>query len=181
MLVGNDAFDPSATFLIQRTSPTTGTSITFSSIPQTYKSLQIRLLSRDATAQDSGILQITFNSDTAANYSHHRLIGDAGGTVSAGGTANASAMFGPRSNGNTATASCFGTGIINIIDYADSTKYKTIKVFTGNDGNFSGGSYTVGILSGSWRSTSAVNSITITNGGGNFVSGSTFALYGMKG
>ena len=180
MLVGNTFYDPAAFFLIQRTSPTTGTTVTFSSIPQTYKSLQIRCLSRDAATQDSGILTITFNSDTATNYSHHRLIGDAGGGVTAGGTANATGMFGPRSNGNTATASCFGAGIIDILDYASTSKNKTIRVFSGNDGNFSGGSYTTGLLSGLWRSTSAVTSVTIT-ASGNFVSGSTFALYGMVG
>jgi len=180
LLAGNTFYDPAAFFLIQRTSPTTGTTVTFSSIPQTYKSLQVRVFSRDATAQASGILYINFNSDTAANYSHHRMIGDAGGGTTASGTINATLMFGPRSNGNTGTASCFGTGIIDVIDYASTSKYKTIRVLSGNDGNFAGGSYTTGILSGSWRSTSAINSITIT-ASGNFTSGSTFALYGITG
>ena len=70
----------------------------------------------------------------------------------------------------------FNGGVIDILDYADTNKYKTARILCGADNNSAG---EVGIFSGSWRNTAAITSIQINLA--NFTEGSKFALYGIKG
>ena len=172
MLVGNLAYDPTATFLIQRVAGTgsSGT-ITFTSIPQTYKYLQIRSLANDNNGNQ---LSMQFNSDTGSNYSYHRL---QGAGVSAAATGAASQTEIPFIGYAAGTTSIYGVGIIDIHDYASTSKYKTSRSFIGYDTNGSG---LVLLGSGLWMSTSAISSISITSSGGSFTTASTFALYGIK-
>ena len=153
--------------------------ITFSSIPSTYKHLQIRAIVRSNYLSSSNQnAYIQFNGDTAANYSYHELTGQ-GSTAGAGGSAN---VTGPRIINYATTvglANTFGVGVVDILDYADTNKYKTYRSLNGNDQNGSG--YVI-LFSGNWRSTSAISSIVIgDNGGGTFQQYSSFALYGVKG
>ena len=151
-------------------------SITFSSIPSTYKHLQIRFIGGN-TVPD--VAYVKFNSDTtSANYATHALTGSgssatAYGTTNAGGV-NIQVSWGVYSNGT-----IFNAGIIDIIDYASTSKFKTVKAFSGWDTNGSSGQ-AIELDSGLWRSTSAINSISI-NVSSNWATGSTFALYGIKG
>jgi hypothetical protein len=78
--------------------------------------------------------------------------------------------------GTSAAASIFGAGIVDILDYANTNKYKTLRALAGVDFNGSG---RVGLTSGLWQSTSAINAITLE--GSSFVQYSSFALYGIKG
>ena len=154
-------------------------SITFSSIPSTYKHLQIRAISRTneaSTGQSAFWLQC--NSDTAANYSWHRVYGN-GATATAGaGTSTTWALVGIGSYANN-PANEFGATIVDILDYAATNKYKTFSGLTGEDEN--GAGY-VGLHSGSWRSTNAVTSLTISPAATtSFVQYSSFALYGIRG
>jgi hypothetical protein len=78
----------------------------------------------------------------------------------------------------------FGAGIVDILDYANTNKYKTIRSLTGHDHNgvIAGIHAIVNLNSGSWRSTSAINSIVIgVVSGTAFNQYSSFALYGIKG
>jgi hypothetical protein len=77
-----------------------------------------------------------------------------------------------------ATASVFGAGVIDILDYANTSKYKTIRTLSGWDKNGGGN---VGLSSGLWLSTSAISSIVIGSQTGNLVTNTQFALYGIKG
>ena len=78
-----------------------------------------------------------------------------------------------------ATANAFGVTIIDILDYANTNKYKTFRSLVGSDTNDTNGA--VGLASGSWRSTSAITSITLSNNvSGNLAQYSSFALYGIK-
>jgi hypothetical protein len=77
-------------------------------------------------------------------------------------------------------ANMFSASIVDILDYANTSKYKTIRVLAGADVNNQTGT-TFGLSSGSWRSTSAVTSITIGTSGFNFAQYTQFALYGIKG
>jgi len=67
--------------------------------------------------------------------------------------------------------------IIDVLDYQDTNKFKTSRSLSGFDANGSG---QVLLSSGSWRSTVAVNSITLLAGAGNWTSVSQFTLYGVK-
>jgi hypothetical protein len=146
--------------------------ILFSSIPSTYKHLQIRSLANDNSGNQ---LSMQFNSDTGSNYSYHRL---QGAGVSAAATGAASQTEIPFIGYAAGTTSIYGVGIIDIHDYASTSKYKTSRSFIGYDIN-GGGLVLLG--SGLWMSTSAISSISITSSGGNFTTASTFALYGIKG
>lgn len=151
-------------------------SITFSSIPATYTHLQIRGICKTDRADDNDNVKMQFNGDTASNYSHHILLGT-GSSVVAAATANASSILtiaGAAAN----VASVFGSGVIDILDYKDTNKYKTVRTLGGYESNSTG---FIALQSGNWRSTSAITSITLApNIGSNFNQYSQFALYGVK-
>ena len=156
--------------------------ITFSSIPSTYKHLQIRGLCRlGSSATGANDIFIRFNSDTAANYSRHALYGT-GAAASANGSASTTSAYATRATSPRAgsTANAFGVFIIDILDYADTNKYKTVRGLGGADTNDTNG--VVSLASGNWRSTSAITQIDLTDElGYSFVQYSSFALYGIKG
>ena len=151
--------------------------ISFSSIPATYKHLQLRCLARTDRAATEDQLRITLNSDTGSTYSDHNISGDGASATSSAATSG-TYMFLGRSAAASASASMFGVTVIDILDYADTNKYKTVRSLSGVDLNGSG---KVSLLSGSWRSTSAVTSIEVTIIGSSIVQYSHFALYGIKG
>jgi hypothetical protein len=154
--------------------------ISFTSIPSTYKHLQIRLLARtDRAGNPASNVLLNFNSDTSANYSYHDLDGD-GASAYSSGSASTSNIATQRISGNTAGANVFGAIVIDILDYQNTNKYKTVRYLGGYDNNGGGEIY---LGSGNWRSTSAITQIDLTsiNGTANFKQYSSFALYGIKG
>jgi hypothetical protein len=181
LLAGNTAYDPAATWLIQRATATGSEStITFSGIPSTYKHLQVRFMYRYSAAVDTTNTLFTVNGDTGANYAFHELNGN-GTTVAASGTASTTAMRYGRAPGTTTGSNIFGVGIIDLHDYASSTKYKTFRTFYGCDANTASTAYPVRLFSGLWMNTNAVTSITFAAPSGTWTAGTTFALYGMVG
>jgi hypothetical protein len=154
------------------------TSITFTSIPATYKSLQIRILARRSngtTGTDTEYLR--FNSDSGSNYAFHYLYGN-GSSALVSSSASTSFIACYEIGRNGTTANSFGVSIIDIIDYASTTKNKTVRAFFGLDLNGSG-SVTLG--SGLWMNTNAITDININAAADPMAAGSTFALYGIKG
>jgi hypothetical protein len=156
--------------------------LTFSSIPSTYKHLQIRGIAKSTFSSDNGnSVLATFNSDSGANYSWHNLYGTSGAYGEGAASANfINVRLIAPSNGS--SLPLFGVVIFDIIDYASTSKYKTARYFGGTDSNGNSGIVSpVEVASGLWQSTSAINSITLTSQTLNFDTGSTFALYGIKG
>ena len=153
--------------------------VEFTSIPATYQHLQIRGILRDqrATYGNSGPL-VQFNSDTGSNYSWHDIYGD-GSSAVARGAANTVDMGSVGGAGGGAPANVFGALVIDILDYADTNKYKTVRYLGGQDQNGAGEIF---FGSGLWMNTNAVTQLDITSFTGNsFVQYSSFALYGIKG
>ena len=165
---GGSSFESIAT-----STPTSGSAITFSSIPSTYQYLQIRLQARFSGTDDR--INLTFNSDTGSNYTYHWLVGDGAAASASGGATQTSALGVSYATG---TASIAAPSIIDIHDYANTTKNKTIRSFNGWDTNGSG---RIRLMSGLWMNTSAVNSVTLTLNSGTFATGTSIALYGIKG
>tara|TARA_R110000868_G_scaffold118811_1_gene314885 strand:- start:1297 stop:1860 length:564 start_codon:yes stop_codon:yes gene_type:complete len=151
--------------------------ISFTSIPSTFSHLQVRILGRSDTASVTQTAVFTLNNDTGANYANHVLIGD-GATASASGGASSSNVPRIYSVGASAAASIMSVGIIDIHDYASTTKYKTIRIFTGDDRNGAG---RTALSSGLWQNTTAVNRLDIITAAGNWTTATTIALYGIKG
>lgn len=156
-------------------------SISFTSIPSTYKHLQLRMINRSSTSgTGSDWVVASFNGDTtASNYSWHYLAGD-NAAPSAGSSTTASGLrIGLQWSSTAAASGIFHGAVVDILDYQDTNKYKTMRALCGS--NTDSGTYNdVFSLSGNWHSSSAVNSITITS---NWTLGqySHVALYGIKG
>lgn len=155
-------------------------SITFSSIPSTYKHLQIRGIFRPTAGTNPPYNTfINLNSDTGSNYAGHLLRGDGASATAVAATSITAGRlaYGLASNSLTNT---FATMVIDILDYADTNKYKTMRTLGGWDANGSGW---ITFVSSLWQSTSAVNSISInvSESSGNLAQYSSFALYGIKG
>ena len=147
-------------------------SVTFSSIAATYTHLQVRAIL--ANSGGIGGYALQFNSDTGSNYAWHYLQGN-GATTAAGATTSTTSITGAL---GTNTANVFGGSVLDILDYANTNKYKTARVLHGYDANGSGYAQ---INSGVWMNTAAINTIKLTSGNGNFAIYSSFALYGIKG
>jgi hypothetical protein len=155
-------------------------SITFSSIPSTYTHLQIRWIARDSgTADEFRAIKLQFNSDTGANYSQHILFANGssatGYSAVSANSAGTDGVAGIMPDAQK-TASAFAAGVWDILDYANTSKYKTTRLLVGCDLNGSG---RMSLSSGLWMNTNAITSITITDNNNNFVTGTQFALYGI--
>ena len=158
------------------------TSFSFTSIPSTYKHLQIRGISRDTTANTSAsAVVLTLNSDTGSNYSLHRVNTSDGTSINVQGLANWPYIFLPAQPNDSNTANCFMSVIIDLIDYASTTKNKTVRIFGGSETNVANATSITAIESGAWYSLSAVTSVQVKANTTSFKAGSTFALYGIKG
>jgi len=163
----------------------TGTQATidFNSIPNTFKHLQIRYIARNSAANTDGYQAIQFNGDsTNGNYYFYHFLEGVGTNpvIGAAGGTNAGILAG-RNSGASASANVFGAGVIDILDYTNTNKYKVVRALAGSDNNGSGN--VIDLSSGFWFNTNAVTSIKLLAGlgGYSFVSGTTFALYGIKG
>lgn len=146
--------------------------VEFTSIGTDWTHLQVRFLSvRNA---NDFTVKMEFNSDTGANYNWHLLYGEG---------SSAGAYTDTRSNipvGNiwdTTSTSYPGSGIVDILDYRNTNKFKTIRNLGGVDKNGSG---SINLSSGLWRSTNAITSIKFTPSAGTFGQYTHFALYGIK-
>ena len=167
-LVGS--YDSLATITIGSTAQA---SITFSNIPQTYTHLQLRIFAGTNPASDP---YVRFNGDGGTNYSSHLLYGTGASVGSYFNGASSNQLFWLTGN-SYGTANAFGVSVLDILDYANTNKYKTARAAYGYDTNGGG---QINLSSGLWMSTSAINSISFTANTGNFITNSSFALYGVK-
>jgi hypothetical protein len=140
-------------------------SVTFSSIPSTYTDL-VLVTAAPSVGGGISIATMRFNGDTTTNYSCTRLSGD--------GTSAAS----DRDSGTGITSGLTYPGqytqIWMIQNYSNTTTYKTCISKAAVAQSLI--RYGVGL----WRSTAAINSLTIIDGTGtNYATGSTFTLYGI--
>jgi len=165
------------TLIASNTLSSTASFVTFSSIPATYTDLVFRISSRNDTAATYGDIAFRFQNDQGAFY---------GSTIMRG---NGSAASGVRyfsvdsvvadwsQAANNATASTFGSTEIYIPSYLSSMN-KVSSVFGAGENNAT--SAGIAATAGLYTKTTAITRIDILGGGGSFVSGSSFFLYGIK-
>ena len=177
LLVGNSYYIPPAYEWIASATATGGeTTLSFSSIPATYKHLQIRLR---FNLTGSNNIFARFNGSSSALYIDHRLRGD-GSTVSAGSPGAGQTEWLYTSVGYPTSAGNFGYSIIDIHNYANTSQNKTVRVFHGYDTNGADGQQ-IALTSALWINTAAINSISFTPGAGNsFKANSKIMLFGIK-
>jgi hypothetical protein len=178
-LAGNPAFSPSS---YESIASATGTgssgTITFSSIPATYKHLQIRLIARSSESAAQTNYEMQINGDTGSNYARHNLRA-VGASVASSGVASQTSIAVCAMAAANSPANTVSPKIIDIVDYASTTKYKTVRIVEGQVNATYGGQ--VHYRSGLWQNTAAITSITLFVTGYNFTTQSSFALYGIKG
>jgi hypothetical protein len=140
----------------------------------------LQLRASVVTATSGGVVLATYNGDSGANYTRHRLLGYGTATNASGVTGQTSFNLFGDYVGTAATPNAAGI-IMDVLDYASTSKLKTSRILSGADGNGSG---EIEILSSLYSQSSigAITSMTFTvsGGGGNFVAGTIFALYGVK-
>jgi hypothetical protein len=163
----------------------TTSAITFSNIPQNYSHLQIRFVARSTTTNAGESVIISVNDTDQTHYHTHQLYGQGSSIVSVAYATTAPIVTIP-SGGN--TASTYGAGVVDILDYKSTTKNKTIKMFGGMETNAGSGQSNcwVGLVSGLYsKDTAAVTSVTIGvyvyASGTGFATNSQFSLYGIRG
>ena len=150
------------------------TTVSISSIPGTYNELRI-VFDGQTNAGSDEPLNCEFNGDTASNYSWAYLIGYPSTAAGSGSSSQGSMQEGiVASSSGTSQSSQY---ILDSINYAGTTFYKSLSSAPGAYNN-SGGS-AVNLYSGRWKNTVAVTSISCTLASGDFVSGSTFTVYGV--
>ena len=152
--------------------------VTFSSIPSTYNSIQVRYLARSTDAVTYTNMNISPNGSGAVT--NHNILGNGSTVTATGATANAAIYLYDVLTGANASANVFSVGIIDVIDYSSTTKNKTFRMFAGQDQNSSFGNIILASSLATSLGTSALTSLVFSNSA-NFKSGSTFALYGIKG
>jgi hypothetical protein len=156
-------------------------SVLFSTIPQTYKHLQLRAVTRTAFAsQTDTVFAFNFNNNGASTSSAvHFLIGTGSGINATVSLGNYSAILGATA-GNSATANAYGATILDILDYTSTTKNKTLRSIYGLHGS---STPEVGLISSLPTATLGTNAITSMQilFNGNITSASRFSLYGIRG
>jgi hypothetical protein len=166
--------DPAMYESIATANPNGTQTVTFNSIPSTYDHLQIRC--RITTTSSGQELYMRFNSDSSANYTWHTF----------GGTGSGMQALSTVSDGYIPAATTFSSSnntrptvsIIDIIQYASTTKKKTVRIFAGSDRNGSGAVEVKGAM---WNVTDAISSITFLLSGSTYNAGAEISLYGIKG
>lgn len=146
--------------------------VSFSSIPSTYTDLLAVASVRSSANQSGDSFRIYFNG-SATNLSSKQLRGNGSGTASYS-TTNGQIGY---STGATDTSNTFASAQIYVPNYA-SSNYKSFSSEVVQETNDTLAYATMD--AGLWSSTSAINQITFDLGDGDFVSGSSFYLYGIK-
>jgi hypothetical protein len=154
-------------------------SVTFSSIPQTYSDLIIKVSAKTTDANIAQSMYMTINGGAQGSVlSQNWMIAD-GSSTAAGYYSSISLVYPFYINGSTSTANSFGNGVIYIPNYANTTKQKSMSSEgVAENSTTSQGRIEVGAIS--FASTSAITSLLFGPGAGSFTQYSTFYLYGIK-
>lgn len=178
---GVPAYDLISTVIADGSSAT----MTLSSIPSTYKHLQIRATFKTNRNSTDDPVNLSINGDTStSNYTFH-----SGGMI--GNTALTTAYYAPATGGaryianvagtnGSVPANIFNSQIIDILDYATS-KNKVLRGFSGFGTAVSGVNW-IQLYSKLWMNTAVISSISFTAVAGTaFTAGSRISIYGIKG
>jgi hypothetical protein len=148
--------------------------VVFSSLAtyaSTYKHLQIRYVSRNSGTQPGVFTKL--NGDSSSVYRTHYLLGD-GSSVSSNAFAEGTqSQIGLQATSASA-ANDFRPGVIDLLDPYSTTKNKTLRALSASSG-------AIILMSVLYRSTSSITEWQLIADSGNFVVGSRFSIYGIKG
>jgi hypothetical protein len=175
---GGGAYD-----LLETTTLTSSaSSVTFSGLDSysDYAHLQIRFVARSDRSNNSSQLVARMNGNFGNNYASHRLKAD-GSTVGSQGYSSTDGLYPSQLTAANNTSGAFGSGVLDLIDAFSTTKNTTARNLGGytDPGN---NKNSIQFTSGLYISTDLLTSFEFFDGyGDNFVAGSRFSLYGIKG
>jgi hypothetical protein len=152
-------------------SPSGANTFSFTNIPTNFTHLQIRSILNNSAGNIS--ISMQFNGSGGTNYARHYLFGDGSSATSGALTSTGASTFTQYSG---ATTNIFHASIIDILDYTNTSKNKTVRSLNGIDYNGSGS-----VLLGSavWMVTDVISSITFATANGTWAVNSRFDLYGI--
>ena len=156
---------PTYTALATVTLGSSASSVTFSSIPATYRDLILVANGTIGLSSDNVILR--FNSDSGSNYSNVVMVGF--GTSSVESAASTTTSIVRATAGNIQS-----TNIWNIMDYSATDKHKTVLSRSGTNSSTS-----VSAAAERWANTAAITSIYVAALSTTLSAGHTFSLYGV--
>jgi hypothetical protein len=156
---------PTYDLLASTTLATATSSVTFSSIDQSYGDL---ILVCEASGTSSVmIIGIQFNSDTGSNYSYVSMEGNGSATSSTSGTQTLIRHSDGIGSG------AFGLATFSIFDYSVTDKHKSVLL------RFNNAEDSTEAKAARWANTNAITSITALTTANQFAAASTFNLYGV--
>jgi hypothetical protein len=147
---------------------TAASSVTFSSIPATYRDLVCVVVAQGSTTLDG---RIRLNSDTGSKYQFVRMSGSGSAATSA--TSDAMETSGRLSAIAQATTTSALQMNINIMDYSATDKQKIIISQANNSANGTEA------FANRVDITAAITTVQVLTSTGNWAIGSTFVLYGI--
>jgi hypothetical protein len=152
----------------------------FTNIPQDYKHLQLRITMRGDGGSATFAGAFDFHPISGGStYSQHYMQ-NSGTSVSSAGNSSLGIINFPELPAGGATANVFGVVVMDILDYTSTSKNKTVRLLSGShqDGTY----WRIDERSGAWYDTGAISAIRMRPYGvSNFVAGSRFSLYGVRG
>ena len=152
--------------------------ISFTSIASTYKHLQLRIMGRTTrTSSTQNSFIYTFNGSSSGYGYTHRLYGQGSGSALADAPNGSTYSFGVSIPTDGSAANVMGVAVMDILDYANTNKYKTTRILGGGDQNGSG---EIHFNSGLWQNTAAINRIDLSVDSFNWAAKTTIALYGIQ-
>lgn len=173
----NPVWATPALALISEQSPNGTGTVSFTSIPTTYRDLIVVVRGRAAGAVAAAAVSVQFNNDSGANYYSQRLSAANTG-ITAGAAAGGTSAQVVSIPGSSATSGREGVGTVTIYDYRGTTFHKGFN----SQESYSTGTTTstqpMNNWSGTWASTSAINRVDVICGSGNFEAGTVVSLYG---
>ena len=155
-------------------------SVTFSSIPSTYTDLVLKWSARsDLAASNVAYPYIQINGTAGTAYSRTYLYGAGSGGTGSSRNSSTDRIYVSAVPAANATSNSFGNSELYLPSYLASQN-KPLSSFDVVEYNSATVDENINLIAGLWSNTSAVTSISMALYSGNFVSGSSFYLYGIK-
>jgi len=149
-------------------------SVTFSDIPQTYTDLKVVVSARSDAAALTVVMRLLINALTSG-YTDKYLYGS--GSAAGSGSYGATNGFLGDINAANSTASTFASTDVYIPNYT-SANAKSWSVDDVSETNAT--TIYMELTAGLNSTTAAITSLVLNLSAGNFVTNSTFSLYGIK-
>lgn len=152
-------------------------SVSFTSIPADYTDLKVLASVRSGKADITDYMYFTFSG--SSSYANTKVLFGSGASAGSFNWSTAIGITAGIINAANNTSNTFTSSDIHIPNYLAS-QYKSVSIDTVQEGNTGTNIYAT-MMAGLSNSNTAISSITFyTESGNNFVTNSSFYLYGIK-